>query len=244
MTILRRGANKIRWYWRSSNDWWVRLEGRDRIQIFLQAAIVCLTLGYVLVAHWQLKQMQNAGKQTDRLIGEAIKQSQAARDGATVANDSLKFIREVVERPYVVFEQLTPVDFAEGKVPTLLLDFKNQGRTPAYGVLINVTAVLSSRSLEKTIKFNPTTTERSPSIPASSGIRRYFTLNEKEIQLTKNLLDNLNSDKLHFFVYGFIEYGNASGTRYPRREYCLMYKQAPNRPSSLPLFEYCPDHNE
>ena len=67
---------------------------------------------------------------------------------ADIANESFVFLRKVVERPYLVIESMTPVNFAEGQAPTFILQMKNTGKNPALNVVINVTLGLRPGKLE------------------------------------------------------------------------------------------------
>jgi hypothetical protein len=77
--------------------WWRDLEKKDKFELGLQASIVILTLGFLIVTWWQLNEIREGSKDT-KAIAEAAKQqadntkllAQAAKTQAEAALEQVK----------------------------------------------------------------------------------------------------------------------------------------------------------
>ncbi len=239
---------KITAIWYRTKDWWKRLEGYQRVSLIFDLVIVLATTCYAVIAGFQFHAMSKTLNETKKIANSTIIQARSAQaqlhemiKTSELAKQSFDFTREIVERPYVVLESMDPVDFAQEKVPTFIQRFRNEGRTPASRISGNVTLGFRPIGLEKNLKFDPIGNFSMPTMAASTSRIHYSTF--KELKISKELLADLNSGKRKFYVFGFIEYEDGAGKRYPRRQFCVFYSPTPNRPSSLSLFDYCEDHN-
>jgi hypothetical protein len=83
--------------WRDFRYWWRNLDKRDKFELSLQGCIVALTLGFLVVTWWQLKEIREGSKDT-KAIAEAAKQqaentkilAEAAKNQAQAALEQAK----------------------------------------------------------------------------------------------------------------------------------------------------------
>jgi hypothetical protein len=140
----------------------------SKIMARLTAAIVFLTAvsavifylqrsvmqGQLDVMTKQLGEMQSAGKQTDKLIQEAVKQSQAVREGANAAQKTIEVTQENIrldQRAWVGQVDVKPPDIKAGSEIIFEVKFANSGKTPAH----NFKALISRDLVSSDQKFAP-----------------------------------------------------------------------------------------
>jgi hypothetical protein len=114
-----------------------------------------VTEGQLGVMSKQLKEMEGAGQQTDKLIEQATKQAIAAKNTADAAQASIKVIQDSMrleQRAWVGAIRSTHTEIKPDTGVTFDVVFMNSGRTPALAF----GARLSTKLFSKDEKFVPT----------------------------------------------------------------------------------------
>jgi len=197
-------------------DWWQRQNGRDRLELTFQFAIVVLTIGYLIVAHWQF-QVTN-----DTLI-EIKKQNQ-------IAEQSMQY----GQAAYMVVQG---GNVSIDKQAAAVITFVNGGNTPAYQFEISVNSGFRDGPIPSPMPplVLPKTAEFSKAIIAPHGTVNSFHTNDRII--TPDDLKLITNKTVRFYIWGILTYEDIF-KRQRWTTFCLVHRLGTNN------FDPCQNNNE
>jgi hypothetical protein len=127
--------------WRNLRHWWRNLDRRDKFELSLQVVIAFLTLGFLIVTWWQLREIRASVK-------VATDQAKAAEDANRIAQETLR----ITQRPWAGIELVAldkPLTF-DSTGATLIgrVRIKNFGNSPATNTVLLITSIFGENATE------------------------------------------------------------------------------------------------
>lgn len=230
-----------------------RIKKSDRWIIGLTLALVVSAIisayifkGQLNVMEGQLKEMQGAGMQTNKLIEEAAKQSKAARDSADASTLIVENAKKSIEimQSNIRLEQrawVGPVEAIMPKAgekpePHLGVKIMNSGKTPARRLLTKI----STQYLPAEAEFAPSYKDDSVK-PGVSVIQPGMRINLFSLAtlgvMTPQEIDGVRTGRNILYLYGLITYEDIFGRPHSTR-FCLYLQ------SDLSGFSACSTYND
>ncbi len=212
-------------------------------------AIVLLTAGIVFLAYMQWKEMDTAGKQTDRIIAADERLATANERFASAMEGSLqqsnKALNATIEesrldqRAWVVATDMTPANIAANRNPRFVIGVRNTGKTPA----LRVTRRIAAHIYRKGEPFVPLYHDEPP--PAVEPMimlppgGQHFELRTGDLPpLTQGTIDALQKGEYVLKVYGWVRYEDVFKRRH-LTTFCVALV-----PVNLTLGESCESYNQ
>lgn len=190
--------------------------------------------GYVAFLQWgemrgTVTQMQEAGKQTDKLLEQVTNQSKAARDNADAAKKTIEIAQENIrldQRAWVGIKGgILKGEIKQGQKLSFVVEFQNTGRTPALDVIATTGYNFIYPTKQRVMSG------RSQDLSGGSVASPNFTFtisrdfSEKDVQRLEN--------KEAIFVYGMITYRDIFNNKHTTY-FCTYYDG-----QAHPNFSFC-----
>lgn len=202
-------------------EWW-RDPYRERTS-WTDRAIVLLTAGIVLLAWMQWREMNDSGKQTDRIIAADERMATAMEQSnikAQNAFDSATKQAEITQRPWIGIASVDPFSLSPSDSFGLRFNVVNTGRTPG----LNVRTVIVLRSLPVKERFSPIMgAVPAGTIQSASAILPNGTLfiETPRYPLAQAQIDAIKGGTIILYVYGQIAYFDVFGADHITK-FCKM----------------------
>jgi hypothetical protein len=180
----------------------------------------------------QLEGMQDTGKQTNRLIEEAVKQSRAARDNADTsilmaeaAKKSIEITQNNIrldQRAWVGVVEVVKPDFKVGSKVTFGVTFMNSGKTPARKLAVRMHIDVVPANQEVTPTYPTMTTKSSVSVLQPGGRNNIHVLSDEAV--TQALIEALRNGSQIVYIFGEITYEDIF-SRSHRTTFCMYIRE-------------------
>jgi hypothetical protein len=195
----------------------------------LTVVIALAAIAQVVVTRWQLNEMKSGSAQTDKLIEQATKQSEAAVKSAQAAQAALALARENFrqdQRPYITLGpagsgakiELVPAGEYAGRL-SVELYLANFGKSPGMEIARDARLAIGSSS-GKQIRLHPAIDQRGRII--APGDQRVSIYAYSEEVVSKETFNDIVAGNVILIAYGHIEYTDLLSEPRPRylSEFC------------------------
>jgi len=219
------------------------------------------TLFYVGVAIFQYCLMEKsanlASKQTDRMIGEMEKQTQAMQNAANTSKNAVKLAERNIQttqeqsrldqRAWVGATEMNPPSFKDGDITVYIkegekntsfgVNIVNSGKTPARKVK-NKQKITAYPANAKFIPFYPPINEREMSVSViQPGMKSILYFGLFDDPLTKEQINSFREGENILYIYGEITYEDVFGKKH-RTTFCSYLDKTLSKTFQCQTYNY------
>jgi hypothetical protein len=197
--------------------WW------NRSYVIFTGLLVGVGIAGAYLAKRTLRRIEEAGKQTDRMLALAEKQAESAKVAAEAARDNVAIDREslqTVQRAYVTFPMF---DLQMVKVDNkwyFRLAIENTGNTPAHigEICVNYQWYPGASGLPEDYPFSDQRTDKRLFFTSLAAKGKTYS---SKLEIEHAVIQQVYAGQARLFFYGWVTYKDVfEGTNPHRTDFC------------------------